>query len=393
VPDIAFMVQRLGPYHHARLSAFSKRVGTGLTVVEFRPEDAVYSWDEVRDHGGYTRIQTRSGTEICRALENIRPEVIVCVGYADPEIHAAAAWAMGRRLPLVTCSDSTYDDDPRSGIRETLKKRVLAAFDSALVAGQMSRAYIGTLGIDDRCCFAPWDVVDNGHFERGAELARARSDSERSRLGLPRHYFLCVSRFVPKKNLPTLIEAYARYAETTGSSAWNLVLIGSGPLETELRSLAASREVTDRVQFPGFLQYADLPAYYGLADALVLPSASDQWGLVVNEAMASGLPVLVSSRCGCAPDLVLEAENGHTIVPGDITSLQMAMVRQSQYDRRKSEQMGMRSREIISAYTPGAFASGLESAVASALARSSVRKPAYVRLLLRLLAKRADHTQ
>jgi glycosyltransferase involved in cell wall biosynthesis len=389
MPAVVFLVQRIGPYHHARLSAFAARATISLTVVEFRPHDEVYEWSPVPTEGGYLRIQAHSRYDLCRILDELGAEVVVCTGYSDPEVHHAVAWALNRGIPLVTCSDSTFQAEPRLWLREAFKRRVVAAFDSALVAGRRAQDYIGTLGIREDRCFKPWDVVDNAHFERGADLTRANADAARQKLGLPRHYFLCVARFLWMKNLATLIDAFALYSQRVGHGAWSLVLSGSGPLEAELRAQASKAGVADRVYFPGFLQYEDLPACYGLAGTLVLPSTSDTWGLVVNEAMAAGLPVLVSSLCGCAPDLVREGDNGFTFDAKDTRDLEACLTRTAAMEPSDRERMGERSRQIIAAYTPEAFADGLGAAVACAISRKRGRSPWHTRTLLHLLGKRA----
>jgi 1,2-diacylglycerol 3-alpha-glucosyltransferase len=386
---VVFLVQRIGPYHHARLGAWAAARRGATKVIEFRPADAVYAWTSVKEKGGYERFQTHSREELCRTLDQLRPQVLVCVGYADPEIHQAAAWALHRRVPLVTCSDSTYDDEPRSWAKEAFKRRIVAAFDAALVAGNRAHNYLESLGLQGDRRFQPWDVVDNTHFERGVKLSVTEERAARERLKLPPRYFFCVARFVPKKNLPRLVEAYVSYAGQAGTDAWSLVLAGAGPLEAELRASVAAAGLEAQVHFTGFLQYPDLPAYYSLAGAFVLPSESDQWGLVVNEAMAAGLPVLVSARCGCAPDLVREGENGFTFDPANIEALAGRLTQVAALDQARRIAMGQRSREIIAAFSPEAFAIGLEAAIACALARRRARQPWLTRVLVNLLARRS----
>ena len=146
---------------------------------------------------------------------------------------------------------------------------------------------------------------------------RAGDPSFRTRFGLPQRFFLASNRFLPKKNLPGLLRAFAQYRTAAGADPWDLVLLGDGPLRPDVERLIADIGLAGAVHLPGFKQYPELPAYYGLAGAFVHASTSEQWGLVVNEAMAAGLPVLVSDRCGCAPDLVAEGINGFTFPPED----------------------------------------------------------------------------
>jgi glycosyltransferase involved in cell wall biosynthesis len=384
----AFLVQRIGPYHHARLSAWAGARSGPTRVIEFRAGDTVYAWTPVDEGAEYERVQTRAEGEIARALDEFDPQVVVCVGYSDPEISRAMSWALRRKVPLVVCSDSTYDDEPRTAAREIVKRRLAAAFDAALVAGERAQDYLVSLGFKPQHLFRFWDVVDNLHFERGAAHARRHAAIERARLRLPARYFLCVARFVPKKNLLRLLRAFARYVAGAGSEAWSLVLSGSGPEEAGLRAQVATAGLEAHVHFPGFLQYGDLPACYGLAEALVLPSETDQWGLVVNEAMAAGLPALVSSRCGCTPDLIREGKNGFVLDPRDEQAMAARLGQFAAMPESARVDMGRQSQEVIAPFSPAAFGAGLEGAIACALSRKR-RTPWLTRLCTHSLALRA----
>lgn len=374
----ALLVQRIGPYHHARFDAWARLRSGESHVIEFRPGDRVYAaWRLVEAPGAYRRFLCASRKDLDVYLDEIQPEVIVCVGYADPEIHQAINWAIKRGVRLVTCSDSTYCDQPRFWHKEWLKRAVVAPFDAALVAGERSRDYLRHLGFAENGMFAPWDVVDNDYFARRADAARGDGLAAREKWGLPRSYFLFVGRFIPEKNLELLIAAYARYANQAGEKAWSMVLCGSGPLESLLRASVEAAGVADRVRFVGFLQYEDIPILYGLAEAVVLPSVSETWGLVVNEAMAAGLPVLVSARCGCTPDLIRRGENGFSFEPADLGALTARLEDIARLDDEQRLAMGRRSREIVATYSPVEFARGLEAAVGCALQRRR-RQPSWM---------------
>jgi glycosyltransferase involved in cell wall biosynthesis len=141
------------------------------------------------------------------------------------------------------------------------------------------------------------------------------------------------------------------------------------------------------VLLPGFKQYPDLPAYYGLAGAFIHASTTEQWGLVVNEAMASGLPVLVSNRCGCTSDLVQEGVNGFTFDPYDVQQLAQLMLGLSTLNSQLST-MAAASRRIIADWGPGRFASGLQEAVEMALRVTPPRATGFDRLLVKALLLR-----
>jgi len=199
-----------------------------------------------------------------------------------------------------------------------------------------------------------YDVVDNDYFTRGADAIRT-DPTARQRLGLPENYFLASARFVPKKNLLGLVDAFALYRKRGGN--WNLVIVGDGLLRPELESRVDHFGIHEFVHLAGFRQYDELPAYYGLASAFVLPSTIEQWGLVVNEAMAAGLPVIVSDVCGCAPDLVVDGETGF-VVPPIADSIAEALVKLAG-DPDRALEMGRRGRERIGAWGLDRFAGGL----------------------------------
>jgi glycosyltransferase involved in cell wall biosynthesis len=142
------------------------------------------------------------------------------------------------------------------------------------------------------------------------------------------------------------------------------------------------------VRLPGFVQYDGLRALYARAGAFILPSVSDPWGLVVNEAMAAGLPVLVSNRCGCAPDLVEEGRNGFTFDPYDIEGLARLMLRMSSMSDAERAAMGQASREIIRRWTPETFATNLMKVVEVALAAPRPKATLLDKLLLWALIHR-----
>jgi glycosyltransferase involved in cell wall biosynthesis len=118
---------------------------------------------------------------------------------------------------------------------------------------------------------------------------------------------------------------------------------------------------------PGFIQYPDLPEYYARAGAFVHASTTEQWGLVVNEAMASGLPVLISNSCGCAQDLVQDGVNGFTFDPTDVHQLAGLMASLSAFQSFRVSEFGAASRAIISDWGPERFAQGMKAAAECAL--------------------------
>ena len=187
-------------------------------------------------------------------------------------------------------SDVQLDMSRRTdtALTEAMKSRVVACYDSALVAGSRHAEYLKFLGFAPGRVFVGYDVVDNAHFRHRGNL------TSRSAIAptVSCKHFLTVSRFLDRKNLKVLIAAFDKYAADEGEGGWSLRIIGDGPERETLEEARRLSRFGDRITFHGFIQYDDLPACYAAASCLIVPSRSDQWGLVVNEAMAAGLAVL-----------------------------------------------------------------------------------------------------
>jgi len=227
------------------------------------------------------------------------------------------------------------------------------------VPGKSAFGYLRLLGSPAERIFTAPNAVDNTFFATQAEQAKREPAVYRERFGLPRRFILFVGRLVPEKGVLDLLEAYAKL-ESGVRSEVGLVFAGEGVSRKELAQ-QAKRIGPGIVCFPGFAQREDLAGLYALAETLVLPTHSDPWGLVVNEAMACGLPIIVSSVAGCSADLVEDGWNGYVVPPRDPEKLSVAidsLARQPELRRR----MSVGSSERIRNYSPEACADGLAAA-------------------------------
>lgn len=208
--------------------------------------------------------------------------------------------------------------------KEGFYRSFIPRFSAYLVVGERAREYYLYYGASpERMFFVP-HFVDNAWFqERAAEedpraLRRELGVSRETRL------LLFVGKFIPKKRPEDLVRA-TQLLNERGHEV-QAVLVGSGEQEERLRAVAQDAGVP--VHFAGFKNQSELPRYYVGADLLVLPSdGGETWGLVVNEAMACGLPAVVSDAVGCAPDLIDAGDTGEVFPMGDIEALADALER------------------------------------------------------------------
>jgi 1,2-diacylglycerol 3-alpha-glucosyltransferase len=296
-------------------------------------------------------------------LNQDQPEAVAIPGYRGWPSYAALTWCKLNSRIAVLLSESQRQDFQRSPVKEWFKRRLVKQFDAALVGGAPHVEYALELGLSREVIFTGYDVVDNLFWERMAAAARQNRDECSRRLGLPAEFFLASCRFIPKKNLEGLITAYARYVTGAGEAPWHLVICGSGPLDLRIRSMVDQLGLQDKIHLPGYQDSENMAIFYGMASAFVHASSyAEQWGLVVNEAMASGLPVLVSRVCGCAPELVREGINGFTFDPFDLEGLARLMLTMSSGEV-DLKAMRQESKKIIANFTPEIFANNLLQAV------------------------------
>jgi glycosyltransferase involved in cell wall biosynthesis len=292
------------------------------------------------------------------ALSRSAPEVILCGGYNYVASWRSLLWARVHKVPFFLWSESNAGDLRRGHVPvELLKNAFLRRCSGFVVPGQPAREYLGTQkNIPEDAIFTAPNAVDNDLFAASAVVARRDAAGHRKSLGLPERYFLFVGRLVREKGVFELISAYATLDESLRRHV-GLVLVGDGVCRGRLEEEAASIS-PGMIRFAGFAQREQLTTYYALAEILVLPTYADTWGLVVNEAMACGLPVILSRAAGCATDLLKENWNGLLVPPRDVASLASAM-------RNLADQpelcvtMGANSAQHILHYSPKEWSRGI----------------------------------
>ncbi len=231
------------------------------------------------------------------------------------------------KIPVLVRGDSQLAT-PRSKLKAFLKefvyRRMLKCFDGFLTVGQRNREYLQHYGVPAEKIFPAPHFIDNASFAQRAAEALPQREAMRKAWGTRpgQIVVLFVGKFIKEKGLEVLLTAMAKL-EIQHPGKFKLVLVGSGPLESDLRQIAALVRVD--ATFAGFKNQGELPACYAAADVLALTSVSETWGLVVNEAMACGIPAIVSSVCGCAPDLIENGVTGFTFPVGDANEFANAL--------------------------------------------------------------------
>lgn len=297
------------------------------------------------------------------ALEQVTPEVILCGGYNYIASWQAMAWARKRHTPFLAWVESTANDKRgRHALVEFLKRKFIANCSAFVVPGKSSTEYVLDFNVPLENIFVAPNAVDIEFFSRRAEQVRREAAFHRQRLQLPLRFFLYVGRLVEEKGVFDLLAAYGNLAQDLRNEI-GMVFVGNGRAKSALMAQAAKLGCGS-VKFAGFAQKEELPHYYALAEACILPTYTDPWGLVINEAMACGLPVIVTDAAGCARDLVEEKWNGLLVRsqrPEELTGA-LEMIANNPEMRWS---MGQRSRERIMQYSPQCCAGGIAEAALS----------------------------
>jgi glycosyltransferase involved in cell wall biosynthesis len=396
---ICLFFKNFGPYHIARIAALSRRCL--VLPIEVSENSSEYLWGD-GEYRSFTRTTLLSSAEsatvgqalirdrLIGTLDRLAPDVLVVPGWYEPASLAALKWARVSKVPVIMMSESTQHDDRRYSHREFVKRQIIRMCSGAIVGGTPHAAYMQELGMKPSRIVDGYDVVDNDHFAHGAATARRDAEMRRTEFRLPANYFLASSRFIPRKNLLRLIAAYELYRRhIPDDRAWHLVILGYGSQEQELRAEIERRRLQSWVNIQGFQPYNRLPTYYGLAGAFIHPALREPWGLVVNEAMAAGLPPLVSKAAGCAMDLVTDGETGFQFDPENVEQLASLMARIS-LDRDLRLQLSKQAENRIREWSPARFADNLLRVARTALDLKSQPAPFLARICLQTLLHRAS---
>ena len=292
--------------------------------------------------GGYRSVFLESGKggkkksglfrkpdwQFLKRLARDRYDVIWAHGYQDSNILGAKLITLLQRKAFLVREDTTLLE-PRSRKVLALKRLMFGLVfcgskSGGLFTGTNSRAHFRHFGVKEDRLFPALHCVDDIAFARSARVLKPERQRIRQSFGITDDapVVLFCGKLIELKQPFRLVEAFTRVAAK--HPCW-LLLAGDGPLFAEVKTLCDTLGVADRVVRPGFLNQSQLPRAYAAADLFVLPSRTETWGLVVNEAMHFSLPVIVSDHVGCAPDLVKDGVNGFIVPVMNTEKLSEAM--------------------------------------------------------------------
>ncbi len=366
----------IGFYHAARLRSAAQaceKKGWRLTAVQLTDDTLEHPWGRASEGLGFpllTLLNKQSAQKMAdglpvidqqvldERLNELKPDILFLPGWSFDLSQKALKWNASRSVPAVVMSESKRDDDTRSWWKEQLKYWLyIRKFKGALVGGDAHANYAVELGLPRERIFKGYDAVDNAHFAK--EAAYAREHEAEVRTAFPkmpaRPFFMAAFRLMARKNALALLEAYVQYRQQCPQDPWDLVICGNGEQRDALVEVIQSRGLTDHVHLVGFLTYHEVGKWYGLAKAFIHPALKEQWGLVVNEACAAGLPVLCSRTVGAAAELVQDGRNGYLFDPADVADIAASLRKVHEAGEAGRARMGQESRRLVATCAPEVF--------------------------------------
>jgi glycosyltransferase involved in cell wall biosynthesis len=295
--------------------------------------------------------------DVWKALRQIGPDVVITTGF-NPTCLLAFLYALSHGASHVAMTDGTLVSEASLSRLHRLMRRIVFARSAAFIgAGSGSRNLYLSYGIPADRIFQSHLCADNSAFE-SRDVTAKRFD------------FLLCGRLTAVKNPEFALDVAEHAAGKLGRPV-TIAIVGSGELERLMRESVARRSEDVHATFAGFIKRAELPDWYLRSRILLLPSLSETWGVVVNEACAAGLPVIASSVVGSADDLVVRDVNGFVLAL-DVDEWAAAAVRLLA-DQRLYRMMSVNAVERVGQYTYGSAARGLEAAIESCRPRRDLQ--------------------
>lgn len=358
---------------HGVESSFDSGFGTNISWDV--PLLEGYSWHQVPNHSPQPKIGSFWGLINWGLWSLIRngnfDAVVTYTGYAYFSFWISFLACKFSRTKFIFSTDtSSIEPRNRNKWKELLKKIILPIIfrlgDQIIVSSTLGREVVLSLGIrDEKIVLTPF-VVDNDWWL--TEKQKVDVTINRQQWGIPidANVILFCAKLQPWKSPMELLRAFAK-ANLSNSY---LVFAGEGPLRDELEKESENLGIKDKVRFLGFVNQSQLPSIYTAANLFVLPSQYEPFGVVVNEAMLCGCPVIVSDKVGAREDLVQEGETGFVYPSGNIDALSR-LLKNALEDKDKLEKMGIAAMERMQRWSPNDNVSALVEGIKSLLQRQS----------------------
>ena len=289
-------------------------------------------------------------------------EVVICCGWDSPAAFYCGLWARCSNRPFIVWSGSTAVETSRLRTwTAPIVRWLVRSADAWISDGTRAAEYLASLGADPERTFPAFNAVDNAFYASASRMDAVERNEARLRFGVGNGpLVLYVGNLLALKGVFELVEAFAKFAEQHADA--RLLVVGEGEDGPAMRERLERLGVSERVVFTGFADANTIATCFGMADLFVLASRQEIWGMVINEALASGVPVLATDVCGAAADLIEDGINGYRVPSRNPDALAEAMLRHFNAPETH-QQMRIAARDRVATFTFAAAADAFERCV------------------------------
>lgn len=345
-----------------------------------QPPDAL-NWTCLFPDKKMEEIPSREASlALSNKLDGVNPDIVVAGSIAFSSGATAVRWCKSNNKPVVIFDNARLQDVPRSWFVNYIKRCIYKNVDAVISPAPSQSDAFEYWGVEKSRIFFGLNVIDNEWFSSHVEQYKKDKDRIREELDLPDQFILGVGRFIEIKNWLTLLHTFSEIKQVSSSTRWSIVLVGNGPEKHNITHYCKNHPDIDIVIKP-FATQKDLCKYYSLATAVILPSFGETWGLVINEAMAAGLPVLVSDQCGCVQSLVEDNKNGYIFPPNDSKTLSEVLQRFMNITPAERILMGNQSSKKIQSWSLDSFSNAVWQAIEHGI-RSPIERKRIIELFI-----------
>lgn len=361
---VALLTNFVPPYRVPLFQALAREVGELRVFVSTRMEANRYwqpGWqnlDVVEQRTFSLRRTWRTGSfsegyelhvpyDTVAQLRRFRPRAIISAELGARSLQAICYAGLARTPIVIWATLADHLEDSRGRLRYYVRRNAVRFVDGFIVNGENGARYLRRLGVPDQRLLRVNQPVDMSAL---LPLSLNRSANAQ-------HSLLYVSQMSERKGVRLLLEALEMMACAQPARTIRMTLVGDGPLRAELQARPARPNL--ELTWTGHVEYDDLPRWYAAGGILVFPTLGDEWGLVVNEALAAGLPVLGSMLSPAVEELIREGHNGWTFVPRDASSIAVALERALATPAADIQRMRVAARESVRHLTPATAAASI----------------------------------
>ena len=363
ISKVAFFHNIISPHNNPLFRELARRRSLQIRFFFLSPGDPNRPWKEVGDLGFDYQILpgwhfTLSGKDsfsfyfnpsVFRLLNSYEPDTVVISGWDHPTYWLAAYLARRHHKRLVLWSGSTaYESSWRRTLTLPFVRGLFRLVDCFVAYGSRSRDYLISLGAPRNKISISYNTTDLILYSRAVSLRRARQSALKKSFGLSgKKVLLFYGQLIERKGILPLLQAFGTLSAR--QTDLGLLVVGNGPLEPAVRNFIAEHPLSSSVKLFPYPGEKGIIKYFAASDLFILPSSEEVWGLVVNQALAAGLPVIATRQAGSTPDLIRHGINGLVIPDNSSGSITNGL---SQILTQDLQKMGTAATKSVRTFSP-----------------------------------------